>query len=474
MSCGRRGIDKTTVKKQLKFPFFSRRQTDIDGSPWFRRVLGIFLFLLIYDGSIRKWLLPGAEQLVFIAKDALLVSALFLWLVLRGGKPLARLHPWVRLLFALYAYWVVLRVFSTSLPNLAVGLWGVKSHLLYASVLLFLPLAYPKLEDLFAVLEKIYPWVVVPVCSMAFAQVLAPADSFLNLQLDRGADQTAYFGEAGLVRVTGTFSYIAGMAAFVQCTCLLGMALYLGGARSRLFLVGLGFAMAALPVTGSRGVVAVVMVGAVLMLMGALAGRVIGLRTVVRACAVMVVLVAVSLYVQDTAWQAFAQRVGSNPQDQNRTITAFTNAFEFMDVAGLTGFGTGAANLGARPLSGNIMPFSWLPMGDRFEEESGRIVIELGIIGWALSLGLRVGLVLWAGALVLSGGLRTVRAVGVLALPVMALGVQQGNGVFAVPLWSVYFWFCVALMAMARHQDLQSKAARGQQPKARWQRVIAR
>ena len=445
-----------------------------DPAYWFRWVLGLLLFLLIYDGSIRKWLLPGAEQIVFIAKDALLVTALFLWLVLRGGKPLARLHPWVRLLFALYAYWVLLRVFSTSLPNLAVGLWGVKSHLLYASILLFLPLAYPKLENLFAVLEKIYPWLVIPVCSLAFAQVLAPADSFLNQQVKEGTEGIAYFGEAGLVRVTGTFSYISGMAAFVQATCLLGMALYLGGARSRLFLVGLGFAFASLPVTGSRAVVAVVMLGAGIMLLAAMASGAVGLKTVVRVVFVLAVLGTISLYTQADIWTAFSQRVDSTRADENRSITAFTNAFDFMEGAGLTGFGTGSANLGAVALSGNVLPFSWLPFGGVFEEESGRIVIELGIIGWALSLGMRVGMLFWAGALTLTGGSRTVRAVGVLALPVMALGVQQGNGVFAVPLAAVYYWFCVALMAMARHQDLQIQAGQSQQVKAQWQRSMAR
>lgn len=443
-----------------------------DSAHWFRWTLGLLLFLVIYDGSIRKWLLPGAEQIVFIAKDALLVTALFLWLVLRGGKPLARLHPWVRLLFALYAYWVVLRVFSASLPNLLVGLWGVKSHLLYASVLLLLPLAYPKLEDLFAMFEKIYPWVVIPVCSLAFAQVLAPADSFLNQQVKDGTEAVAYFGDAGLVRVTGTFSYISGMAAFVQATCLLGMALYLGGARSRLFLVGLGFVFAALPVTGSRAVVAVVMVGAAVLLAAAKVSGAVGLKTVVRVVFVLAVLGAVSLYTQQDTWQAFSQRVEGSRGDQNRTFTAFTSSFDFMEVAGLTGFGTGAANLGAVALSGNVVPFSWLPFGGAFEEESGRIVIELGIIGWALSVGLRVGLLIWAGALTLTGGSRTVRNVGVLALPVMALGVQQGNGVFAVPLAALYYWFCVALMAMARHQDLQTKVDRTQQLKAQWQRFV--
>ena len=429
-----------------------------DPSYWFRWLIGLLVFLLIYDGSIRKWLLPGAEQLVFVAKDVLLVTALFLWLVLRGGKAPARLHPWARLFFALYAYWVLLRVFSTSLPNLAVGLWGVKSHLLYASVLLFLPLAYPKLEDLFAVLEKIYPWVVVPVCSLAFAQVLAPADSFLNQQVKEGTEGIAYFGEAGLVRVSGPFSYLSGMAAFVQCTCMLGLALYLGGARSWLFLVGLGFAFAALPVTGSRAVVTVVLAGAVVLLLGAKASGLIGLKTVVRVVLVMVVLGATSLYTQEDTWRAFSQRVEGSRADEGRSITAFTNAFDFFDVAGLTGFGTGVANLGAVALAGSVVPFSWLPFGGNFEEESGRLVIELGIIGWALSLAMRVALLSWAVALSISGTCRSSRLAGVFALPFMGLGVHQGNGVFAAPLLAVFYWFCVSLMAMARRQDQRRPA----------------
>ena len=213
----------------------------------------------------------------------LLVTALFLWLRSTGRQAA---QPGCILGCACclrcMSYWVLLRVFSTSSAQSGCGPLGREEPFAVRQCAAVPALAYPKLEDLFAVLEKIYPWLVVPVCSLAFAQVLAPADSFLNLQLDRGDRSDAYFGEAGLMRVTGTFSYLSGMAAFVQCTCLLGMALYLGGARSRMFLVGLGFAMAALPVTGSRAVVAVVMVGAAMLLLAALAARVIGLRTVVR------------------------------------------------------------------------------------------------------------------------------------------------------------------------------------------------
>lgn len=439
---------------------------------WYRTVLTILLFLLIYDGSIRKWLLPDAEQFVFIAKDLLLLIALGFWVIADRVKAAATLHPGVRLAFAVYAYWVVLQVFNINLPNSAVGIWGLKSHLLYASLILFLPLAFTRLDELFQLLEKIYPWVVIPVCSLAFIQVLAPADSFLNQQVREDGAGTSYFGESLLVRVTGTFSYISGMAAFVQFTSLLGIALYLGRARSRLFLIGLGFALAALPVTGSRAVIATVVVGFGLMLLAAMRARIAGPSGVLRLFLVVAVLAVVSFYAQDSAWEALAQRAESvyrTHSDQNRAVTAFTNAFEYMDVAGITGFGTGAANYGAVALSGNVVPFSWLPMGAAFEEESGRIVLEIGIVGWLLSVFMRIGLLIWAVSLALRGKTFTVRWVGVMALPIMALGVQNGSGVFAVPLAAVYYWFCVALMAMARYQDRQAKAAQLARVDAEWQ-----
>jgi hypothetical protein len=437
--------------------------------------LGMLLALLIYDGAIRKWLLPDAEQVVFIAKDALLALMLAIWVLQWGGRPRpASMPPAVRLLVVVYAWWVVLEMFNPNLPNFLVGLWGVKSHLLYAGLLFLLPVAYARLEDLFRVLARLYPWLVIPACSLAFAQLLSPSDSILNEQVAGANAALAYFGESGLVRVSGPFSYISGMAAFVQICALLGLALYLGGARSRLFLVGLGFALASLPVTGSRAVIAVVVVGAVLTLAGAAAAKLVGLATVARAVTVMVILGAISLYTQDAAWDALAQRTMSSRQDENRLITAFTNAFTFFDEAGLTGFGTGAANLGSVALAGDTAPYSWLPNSIGFEEESGRIVLELGIVGWAISLSMRIGLLFWAAFLILRGRSHEARLAGVVALPLMALGVQQGNGVFATPLANTYYWFCVAMMAMARHQERQLKAERARALREQQQMLMMR
>jgi hypothetical protein len=355
-----------------------------------------------------------------------------------------------------------------------VGIWGLKAHLLYASLILLLPLAFYSLDELFRLLVKIYPWVVVPVCALAFAQLASPADSFINLGLKGGAEGTALFGEANLVRVTGTFSYISGMSSFIQVTVLLGMALFLGGARSRLFLAGLGFALAALPATGSRAVIVVIAAATATMLFAALASRLVGPRMVVRIVVVMAVLGTLSFQLQDAAWVALQQRAQSSLSDESRIFTAFTNAFDFFDVAGPFGFGSGSVNLGSPTLVKDLVPFSWLPVGNRFEEESGRIVLELGILGWLFSQTMRVTLFFWSAVLVLKGHTRTARLAAVLALPVMALGMYQGNGVFAPPISASYYWFCVALLAMAQYESRQAIANRKMATAQRGHVVIVR
>jgi hypothetical protein len=420
--------------------------------------LALFLILLIYDGALRKWLLPDAEQLLFIAKDVLLLVLICYALMNRPHQAKIAAPIEVRAAAFLYASWVCLEALNINLPSILVGIWGLKSHLLYAGIILVVPMAFSSLEVLLRWLERAYPWLVVPVCSLAFLQLASPGDSFINQQVRGGMEMVAYFGEEGLVRVAGPFSYITGMSYFVQSVTVLGVGLYLGGARSTLFLVGLGFALAALPATGSRGVIAVAIASATIMLFAAKGGNLIGSRMLVRIIVATSVLGGVSLLTQDAAWVALQERAESAQvgyDDSVRVLTAFTNAFNLFDLSGLFGFGSGSANFGSIALVREIEPFSWLPVGVEFEEESGRVVLELGIIGWLLSLALRVALFFWSGRLALRALTRNARVAGVLAVPVMAMGMYVGNGVFAPPVGAIYYWLCVVLLAMAQYEHRQ-------------------
>jgi hypothetical protein len=429
-------------------------------APAARYCLAIFVGLLVFDGAIRKWLFPGAEQIIFVVKDAVILAAFLFFFAQQRIPSGASLAPAARLLFTVYVLWVALEAFNPRLPNILVGVWGMKSHVLYAALIPLLPMAFLDLRDLLSTLERVYPWIVIPVVSVSLFQLAAPAYSVLNQTVRGGEEAVAVFGYAGLVRVAGTFSYLSGMVAFVQTATLLGIALFLGGARSKWFIAALAFALLAVPVTGSRAVVIVLVAGSALLLLAATLCRFVSGGQALLAGAVLALFSVISLQSQGPAWQALVERAEGSRQDQNRITTAFTNAFDYFESAGATGFGAGAANLGAPILVKGVEPFSWLPYGNRFEEESGRIVIELGVIGWATSLAMRMAFAIWAVTLALRGATATVRAGAVIALPVVVLGVWQGNGVFAPPLAAAFYWFAVAVLALAERENRWARKKR--------------
>jgi hypothetical protein len=413
--------------------------------------LGVFLLLLTYDGALRKWAFPGIEELLFVAKDGVLLLLLSFVLLTQQGAKNRRVPSAIRIIFALYASWVLVEALNPSLPNLAVGLWGIKAHLLYACLIILLPAVFVDLNQLFTVLGRVYPWITIPVCGLAILQLAWPADNFLNQNVRGGIESVATFGTSDLVRVAGPFSYLSGMAAFVQFASLFGAGLYLAGARSKLFLAGFAATVIALPATGSRSVIAIAGAGAIILFCVGFVGRVISPKVLLRSAAVGLALLYLSFAMQDDAWQALQARFEVDSEEgTSRAISAFTGAFDYFDVAGIGGYGSGAANLGAVALVNISDPFSWLPT--QREEECIRIVLELGVLGWILSMSLRIAMLVWCLQLAFGGTTRLSRVAAVTALPFMALGVYQGNGVFAASYMAVAYWFAVALLAMAQYE----------------------
>ena len=433
--------------------------------------LVVFLLLLTYDGALRKWVVPAAQALLLPLKDIIIVgcgaAALIAALRSESVRRSMAMPPTVAAALALYAAWVLVQCFNPALPTAGVALWGAKSHLAYACVLLALPVATARLESLLDFVSRIFPLVVIPVCVVALMQVYAPADSALNEQIGGDVEGLAYFGEANLVRVSGTFSYLSGMAAFTIVAALLGVGLLLAGVRSKPFVVALAAVAVVLPTTGSRAVIVIGIVGTGLMVGSALIARLISPGAALRLATLFAGMGVLSMWGAEAAWEGLSQRFVENREEgAGRVLLAVSSAVDTIEIAGPLGFGTGAANLGAVWLAPDVRPFSWLPIGDAFEEESGRIVLELGWIGLALSLFLRLVLMAWAVALIVKGRTAAARLGAVLALPFLALGLYQGMGVFAAAYQAFAYWLAVALLVMAEAEHRGDRALDAQQDPA--------
>ena len=346
--------------------------------------LTIFLALLTYDGAIRKWLLPASEQLTFVIKDFFLFFSIIYLIKYLSSEERRDVFYGISLP---YFFYCLLNFLSGNAPNLFIGFWGLKTYFLYYGVSIIIYKLCSNINDFNILLEKIYPYLVFPPSILGLLQVALPSDNILNIQIRSDSDALAFFGD-GLVRVSGTFSYLGGMAAFLSTMFGLGFYLILQRRTEKKFLISFFLLTLTLPVAGSRSVLAFSGYTFFSMLVLFAIFRIISTIMLVRILFVGLFGVALSLEFSPDTWMAIFERTRSlneAGESQGRIVTAFTSAFHMFSIGGYFGFGPGAANSGAVALSLDQIPFSWFPVGTGFEEEQGRIVLELGFIGWLLS-----------------------------------------------------------------------------------------
>src|SRR5580693_3277145 len=113
-----------------------------------RAALQLVMVLLVFEGALRKWLFPGAQDLVYLGKDAILLGAYLGYF--RQSSQLRYKPPALTLLYSLLAFgamYGLLEIFNPNLPNLLVGAFGFKAYFLYVPLLFVLPAAFPSDRD---------------------------------------------------------------------------------------------------------------------------------------------------------------------------------------------------------------------------------------------------------------------------------------------------------------------------------------
>jgi hypothetical protein len=420
-------------------------------SHW-RQAMQLVLVLLVYEGAIRKWLFPGAQDVVYLAKDVILIGV-YIGFLRRPPRLRYRLPQLTALYSALVLGAAVglLQIFNPKLPNVLVGLFGFKAYFLYVPILFVLPAAFATDRELILFLRR-YIVLSIPVGLLAVAQFLSPSSSILNTYarsaegVDAGYIST--FGSSEFVRVTATFSYITGYSSYLVAMTILLLA-YLAAMRWRLrgsviAYSALGLAMLGMLMTGSRGpVFMLALLFPLYWWLAVIRGRQGG-ATFARLLVGLTLLGILLGSVGSDAVAAFRGRAAAGVSDvQSRLIAPVSAPFEILPDAGPLGYGIGATHQTATAVTSGIVPYSWLH-GLGVEVESGRVMLELGPVGFVLVYFVRVYMILFALRQVFVVRTPFHRAVATACL-LFFLAQLLGSIIFDVTS-DLYYWFFGGLL----------------------------
>jgi hypothetical protein len=370
-----------------------QRRKSFDLTGW-KVCLGAFIALIVLQGALRKWVFPGFSTPLYVAKDVALIGSLSLFGFQKAfhlTTPLRR--TLLSLIWGGFALIVCLQAFNLNIQSPVVGVLGIRSYLLYTTLLVLMPVALEHVEHPRRLLFTIALGIIVPVLLLGMYQYSQPVGSWINQYV---ADDAQAVGVLSRPRITGTFSYIGGMGAFLTFTLFFSLGIFLAGLRfqrrSYQILGGslLALALVVAPMNGSRSVVLGLLVPLPFVLYAILQRQ--------RGLAVGVTLLLLSLVGAYAAsestwltqgWDVIEHRMEMTSDQDTRVKTMLLDPIRKIPVGGVWGYGAGSTHQAATALSseGRIQI-----EGVGYEGELGRVIIELGIFGALLFVSLKIWL----------------------------------------------------------------------------------
>ena len=182
-------------------------------SNW-RTAVKIALVVALFEGAIRKWLMPGAQELAYFLKDIFLFGAYLKFMISPDLDVRSyRLNLPVMILCVLGAL-LFPPALNTNIGSYLLSLYGLKIYLYYIPLVFMMPYLFRNKDEMVRQLTW-YSMLAIPICILGVLQFRAGAASPLNVYAQSSAEGISGFGFGEKVRITGTFSYITGHSTFI-------------------------------------------------------------------------------------------------------------------------------------------------------------------------------------------------------------------------------------------------------------------
>lgn len=185
------------IKKEL----FSTRLRSLKLGVW------VYFFLLIFEGALRKWLIPGLATPLLIVRDPIAI-----WLIYtswRIGILKANLYLTAMLIIVIVGFFTAIFLGH---KNLAVAIFGTRIFLVHFPLLFIIGKVFTAADVI--KMGKILLWLSIPMTILVALQFYSPQSAWVNRGVGGDIEGGGFSGALGYFRPPGTFSFTTGMVQF--------------------------------------------------------------------------------------------------------------------------------------------------------------------------------------------------------------------------------------------------------------------
>ena len=355
-----------------------------------KRGVWIYFFLLIFEGALRKWVLPGLATPLLIIRDPIAI-----WLIYevwnRGMLPSSN--------YLKGMVWITIIGIITALifghGNIFVALFGARIFLIHFPLIFVIGRVFDR-EDVLQ-MGRVLLWITIPMAILIAMQFYSPQSAWVNRGIGGDESGGGFSGAMGYFRPPATFSFTNGTYLFFGFAGCFLFYFWLAGKETNKLLMYASTAavIAAIPLSISRSLTFTLGVTLMFVLLSAIrkpANLLKMLFTIVGFVFILAILSNISFF--QTATDAFFSRFTSAGETEgglkgtlgDRYLGGMINTLLRSAEQPFFGMGIGmGTNVGSMLLVGKT-----IFLVD--EGEWGRVIGEMGAILGLAVIYIRIGL----------------------------------------------------------------------------------
>lgn len=178
-----------------------------EGEPYvrYRMAIWIYLFLLIFEGAIRKWVLPGLATPLLLVRDPIVI---WLYCVAMQKGWLENNYVKVMCFISTISLMLTLAVGHQSLP---VAFFGWRIYFFHFPMIFIIAKLLSRRDIL--KIGKFILYVSIPMTILIVLQFRSPQSAWVNMGVG-GEESAGFQGAMGYMRPPGTFSFTTGYICY--------------------------------------------------------------------------------------------------------------------------------------------------------------------------------------------------------------------------------------------------------------------